>query len=93
MFELLNNAQREWMESTFRRLRLEEKLGEMICEEGTKFVNQLNHRNWLANYPVGSMFLGAEVIDPRGSGPGCRQKSDRESRGRHRDSHALLRGL
>ncbi len=63
MIELLNENQRNWVERTFASLSTEQKLGQMVCEESGAFANVNDYQEWLAKYPVGSMFLGAEVID------------------------------
>ncbi len=63
MFELLNETQRNWVERTFATLTTEQKLGQMVCEDSGAFSNVLDPQEWLAKYPVGCMFLGAEVID------------------------------
>ncbi|MCX6970698.1 MAG: hypothetical protein NTV93_11205 [Verrucomicrobia bacterium] len=63
MFESLNPSQRDWVESTFASLTVEQKLGQIVCEESGAFSHVANPQEWLAKYPVGCMFLGAEVID------------------------------
>jgi beta-N-acetylhexosaminidase len=64
MFESLNASQRDWVERTFASLTTEQKLGQIVCEDSGAFSRVPNPQDWLAKYPVGSMYLGAEVIDP-----------------------------
>lgn len=64
MLESLNKKQRNWVERTFSMLSTEQKLGQMVCELGNTFANITDYQKWLKKYPVGSMFIGAEVIDP-----------------------------
>ena len=61
---MLNPKKQEWVEKTFAGLSLNEKIGQMVCEEMTTFKKIRDAGQFLEKYPIGSLFVGAEIIDP-----------------------------
>ena len=60
----LNSSKQEWVEKTFAGLSLNEKIGQMVCEDHRALKSVRNPEQFLEKYPIGGLFVGAEVIDP-----------------------------
>lgn len=65
MFNRLDKHKQAWVEAVFATLTADEKIGQLVNES----VRNLSRRvsdpiAWLKQYPVGSLFGGAEIIDP-----------------------------
>lgn len=64
MFETLDTIKRDWVEEHFAQMTTEEKLGQMICERHPDLKKVEDLETWCNKYPIGSLFVGAEIIDP-----------------------------
>ncbi len=58
----LNQAQADWVRRTLDGLTLEQKIGQLVCERDNFLLKQPDLAGWLKKYPVGSVFVGAEII-------------------------------
>jgi beta-N-acetylhexosaminidase len=58
----LDPTQQEWVEKAFDRLTLTEKIGQLVCERATDMLGRKDPAKWLDKYPVGSLFVGSEII-------------------------------
>ena len=64
MYNTLNSEQKNWVDSIFAALTLDEKIGQLVNEHGGNFLlKNAEPVEWLRKYPVGSLFCGSEVID------------------------------
>ena len=64
MLKKLTKKQQAWVESTFRKLTLNEKIGQLVNERGSYVMSRdLPAEKWLKKYPVGSIFTGSEIIE------------------------------
>ena len=59
----LDKTQEKWVEATFAQLTLSQKIGQMVCERDKPLQKRENLGAFLKEYPVGSVFVGAEIID------------------------------
>jgi len=59
----LTNKQQQWIEKTLATLSLNEKIGQLVCERGININDNSNLQEYFSQYPVGSIFVGPEVID------------------------------
>jgi len=59
----LDKTQKKWIEDTFAKLTLSQKIGQMVCEKDKFLQKQEDLIAFLKDYPVGSVFVGAEIID------------------------------
>lgn len=68
MYNKLNNEQALWVDKIFSTMTLAEKIGQLVCENNSDFHLRVNDmEEWLRKYPVGNLFVGAEVIDTSSS--------------------------
>lgn len=58
----INQDQRGWVRQTFDSLTVEQKIGQLVCERDHALLRQPDLAKWLKKYPVGSVFVGAEII-------------------------------
>ena len=63
MLERLTQEQKNWVETTFRKLTLEEKIGQMVNERAYTVLSQEDPVAYLDKYPIGSIFTGSEIIE------------------------------
>lgn len=71
MLKKLTKKQQAWVESTFRKLTLNEKIGQLVNERGSYVMSRdLPAEKWLKKYPVGSIFTGSEIIEAYAHGTG-----------------------
>lgn len=62
MFWNISKKKKNWVEETLSKLDLEEKIAQMVCERGTDMMCRDNPLEWLRRNPVGSIFVGSEII-------------------------------
>ena len=64
MLEKLTAKQKKWVDSVFRSLTEDEKIGQLIDERGKYVMSRgVPAAEWLKKYPIGAIFTGSEVID------------------------------
>ena len=64
MLEKLTKKQKRWVDSVFRSLTEDEKIGQLVDERGTYVMSRdIPVAQWLKKYPVGAIFTGSEVIE------------------------------
>lgn len=65
MLKELTQEQKNQIEETIRSLSFDEKVGQMVCEEYVyiKEKNPADVNAWMKKYPIGSLYIGNEVID------------------------------
>lgn len=64
MLEKLTAKQKKWIDTMFRSLTEEEKIGQLVNEQGTIVRSGgPSVEEWLKRYPIGSIFTGSEVIE------------------------------
>lgn len=59
----LNAAKRKWVDDTLSKMSVREKLGQMVCERAKTIFDGGALPDYMAKYPIGSAFVGAEIID------------------------------
>ncbi len=59
----LDQSQQQWIDNTFENLNLKQKIGQLVCERDRTLLRQEDLAGFLEEYPVGSVFAGAEIID------------------------------
>lgn len=62
MFWNISKEKRNWVEKTFSKMTLEEKIGQLISERATDLINEADPYEWLCKNPIGSLFVGSEII-------------------------------
>lgn len=60
----LNASQRAWVDEAFAKLTPDQKIGQLVCDQDRTFNKKPDIPSWLKQYPVGSVFVGAEIIQP-----------------------------
>ncbi len=64
MLEKLTAKQQQWVDETFAKLTLDEKIGQLVNETGGSILRKKGDAGeWFRKYPIGSIFTGSEVID------------------------------
>ncbi len=63
MLKELTAEQKNWVETTLASLSTDEKILQMVCERYPYIAESGDPRGWLKQYPVGSVYVGSEVID------------------------------
>ncbi len=58
----LTPIQERWADRVLANLTLDQKLGQLVCEREAFIRRQPDPAAWLQQYPVGSAFVGAEII-------------------------------
>ncbi len=59
----LNAEKRKWVDDAFSKMSVAEKLGQMVCDRAKTVFDGGALPDYMAKYPVGSAFVGAEIID------------------------------
>ena len=62
MFWKITDAKRLEIRQQIAQMSLDDKIGQLVCEENTTFMKKPDRSDWLKRYPIGSMFVGAEII-------------------------------
>jgi len=62
MFWKIADDKKERVRQQIRQMSLDEKIGQLVCERNTDYMEKSNRHEWLKQYPIGSMFVGAEII-------------------------------
>ncbi len=63
MLKQLTEEQKKWVEVTLNSLSLDEKILQTVCERYPYIAERCDAPAWLKQYPVGSIYVGNEVID------------------------------
>jgi len=63
MFWNIAENKKGWIEKQISEMTLDAKIGQLVCEISNTFMKIQNQSEWLCQYPIGSVFVGAEVID------------------------------
>ena len=66
----LSIIKQKWIEDSLSKMSMREKIGQMVCEHSRK-LNKINDlEEFIAEYPVGGVYVGSEIIEPGAdSGP------------------------
>jgi beta-N-acetylhexosaminidase len=64
MFWNISADKENWVKKRVAEMTLNEKIGQMVCELNTKYMEIEDKKTWLRQYPIGSMFVGSEIIKP-----------------------------
>ncbi len=59
----LNAAKRKWVDDSLSKMSVAEKVGQMVCERAKTLFDGGASPDYMAKYPIGSAFVGAEIID------------------------------
>lgn len=60
----LNEVKKKWVEDSLKKMSIREKIGQMVCENGRRLNKIDNLEEFFTEYPVGGVYVGAEIIDP-----------------------------
>lgn len=63
MLKELTLEQKKWVEDTLGGMTVEEKILQIVCEIHSHIVKTGDVSAWLEKYPVGTVYVGSEVID------------------------------
>jgi beta-N-acetylhexosaminidase len=63
MFWNIAENKKTWVNGQISAMTFDEKIGQLVCEPSYAYNKVQNQREWLRKYPVGSVFVGSEVID------------------------------
>ena len=80
MFWNISADKKDWVNKQISGMTLDEKIGQIVSERNSDFMQVSDRREWLRKYPVGSMFVGTEIIN-----------ADEESQDSVKDCIAALR--
>ncbi len=58
----LDPGRAAWVERTLAGLTLDQKLGQLVCDQDRRINRLPDPAAWLRQYPVGAVFVGAEII-------------------------------
>jgi len=64
MFWNISAEKKAWVETSVAAMTTDEKIGQLVCEQNTAYMAVADKKAWLRQYPIGSMFVGAEIIKP-----------------------------
>lgn len=60
----LTAEQHTWVENIFASLTVDEKIGQLICEHINKIPAQMKVCDFIAKYPVGSIYVNPQTLEP-----------------------------
>ena len=63
MLKELSPERKQWVEETLSSMTDEEKLAQTVCEIYSNIASSGDAASWLKKYPVGTVYVGSEVID------------------------------
>ena len=63
MLKALTAEEQRWVDETFASMTEDQMIGQMVNERGNIIRGKKEPVEWLKQYPVGSIFTGAEIID------------------------------
>ena len=63
MLKELTQEQKKWVEDTLSVMTEEEKICQTVCEIYSNISASGDIDAWLKKYPVGTVYVGSEVID------------------------------
>ena len=64
MFWNISTDKKNWVQKQISQMTTDEKIGQLVCERNTEYMAIEDRKNWLRQYPIGSMFVGSEIIKP-----------------------------
>ncbi len=68
MFWNLASNKKEWVEEQLDGMTLDEKIGQLVSERAASIMKSNEPCRWIEKYPVGSVFVGSEIIDVEAEG-------------------------
>jgi beta-N-acetylhexosaminidase len=78
VFMNLNELKQKWVEDSLKQMSTREKIGQMVCEHARKLNDIDDIDDFFKKYPVGGVYVGAEIIDPEADrGPEVRANMKR----------------
>jgi beta-N-acetylhexosaminidase len=74
MFWNISKEKCNWVEEIFSQMGIDEKIGQLICERDSDLMQQPDPYEWMCKNPVGSLFVGSEIIQEGAEGSELVQK-------------------